>query len=101
MPSLHLIAVSQLNFLKYEVNLSGRDAIEITLDKQANVRVMDGSNFNRYRRGEHHTFYGGMAKQSPVIITPPHRGHWYVVVDLGGFSGTVRASVRVVKEVND
>ena len=89
-----------MNFLQYEVDLSTGDAVEVTLDKQANVRVLDGGNYSRYQRGEQHTYYGGLAKESPVRIAPPHAGHWHVVIDLGGYAGTVRASVRVVKGSN-
>ncbi|WP_417374583.1 DUF1883 domain-containing protein [Gimesia maris] len=89
-----------MNFLHYEVNLSTGDIIEVTLDKQANVRVMDSGNFSRYKRGEKHSYYGGLAKQSPIRIRPPHAGHWHVVIDLGGYSGTVSASVSVVKGSN-
>lgn len=35
-------------------------------------------------------------KRSPAKIPIPHSGHWYVVIDLGGYSGTVRSSVRVL-----
>lgn len=34
--------------------------------------------------------------RSPFRIPIPHSGHWYVVIDLGGYSGTVRSSVRVL-----
>ena len=86
-----------MNFLHYEVDLGPNDGVEVTLDQQANVRLLDASNFFAYQRGDAHTYYGGLAKVSPVHLRPPHSGHWHVVIDLGGYSGTVRASVRVVK----
>lgn len=89
-----------MNFLHYEVDLRPGDVVEVTLDKQANVRLLDGPNYNRYQIGEQHTYYGGLARQSPVRLSPPHSGHWHVVVDLGGYSGTVRASVRVISGDN-
>ena len=85
-----------MEFLHYEVDLYDGDLIEVTLDKQANVRVMDGSNFSSYRAGRQHRFTGGLAKRSPIRLAPPHAGHWHVVVDLGGYRGSVRAAVRVV-----
>ncbi|QDU80749.1 hypothetical protein Pla110_24820 [Polystyrenella longa] len=89
-----------MNFLHYEVDLSTGDVVEVTLDKQANVRVLDEGNYSRYQRGEQHTYYGGLAKESPVRIASPHAGHWHVVIDLGGYAGTVQASVRVVRGSN-
>ncbi len=86
-----------MNFLHYDFNLNANDVVEVTLDKQANVRLLDDVNYSLYRRGEQHRYYGGLAKVSPIQIPVPHAGHWHLVVDLGGFGGTVGASVRVLQ----
>jgi hypothetical protein len=86
-----------MNYLHYELDLAQGDIVEVTLDKQANVRLLDEMNFSNYKRAERHTYYGGLAKQSPVRLAPPHSGHWHLVIDLGGYSGTVRASVRTLR----
>ena len=62
-----------MNFHHYEFDLSADDAVEITLDKQANVRLLDEQNYTLYRNGKRHRYYGGLAKASPVRIAPPHR----------------------------
>lgn len=33
------------------------EVVEVTLDKAANVRLMDGSNFSAYRAGRNHRFH--------------------------------------------
>jgi hypothetical protein len=86
-----------MNFLHYEFNLSSGDFVEVTLDKQANVRLLDPANYSKYRNGEQHRYYGGLAKESPVRIPAPHAGHWHLIIDLGGYAGTVRASARVLQ----
>ncbi len=88
-----------MNFLHYEFDLSAGEVVEVTLDKQANVRLLDDSNFAAYRDGRQHHYHGGLAKSSPVRLVAPHAGHWHVVVDLGGYAGTVQASARVLQEV--
>jgi hypothetical protein len=85
-----------LNFLHSEVDAGPGNPVRITLDSQANVRLMDGHNFRRYRSGQSHNYYGGLAKVSPFYVRPPYRGRWHVTVDLGGYSGRLRASVSVV-----
>jgi hypothetical protein len=85
-----------MRFLHYEFDLDWNDAVEVWLDKQANVRMLDGSNFYRFRNGQEHSFYGGLATASPLLLRPPHAGHWHVVVDLGGYAGTVSAWAQVV-----
>ena len=86
-----------MNFLHYDLSFLADDVVEVTLDKQANVILLDDINFSSYRRRQPHTYFGGRALKSPMILKPPHPGHWHLVVDLGGFPGTVRASVRILK----
>lgn len=86
-----------MNFLHYEFNLSANDFVEVTLDGQANVRLLDDTNFSLYKSRKQHRYHGGLAKTSPVKIAAPHAGHWHVVIDLGGYGGTVRASAHVLQ----
>jgi hypothetical protein len=86
-----------MNFLHYEVDADDGDIVEVTLDRQANVRLLDGTNFSSFRSGRRHTCHGGLAKRSPIRLATPRAGRWHVVVDLGGYAGTVRAEVRVLR----
>jgi len=86
-----------MNFLHYEFDLSANDVVEVTLNKQASVRLLDNSNFNAHRDGRQRHYNGGLAKSSPIRLAAPHSGHWHVVVDLGGYAGTVGASARVLQ----
>jgi len=85
-----------MNFLHYEVDAGPSNTIQVTLENPANVRLLDGTNFQKYTSGEQHRYFGGLADASPINLRPPHAGHWHVVIDLGGYSGTVRASVQVL-----
>ena len=86
-----------MNFLHYDLYLNPEDVVEVTLDKQANVRLLDDSNFSAYKRGAQHRYYGGLVKTSPFRLPAPQAGHWHVVIDLGGYAGDVRASVRTIR----
>ncbi|MDE0131035.1 MAG: DUF1883 domain-containing protein [bacterium] len=72
------------------------DVLEVTLSRGANVRLMDSSNFHRYKRGEGHRCLGGLAKRSPVRIPIPSAGHWHAAVDMQGLRGSTSASFRVI-----
>ena len=72
------------------------EIVEITLSgNAANVRLLDDHNYALYRTGKQHRYFGGLTKTSPVQIPAPHGGHWHLVIDLGGYPGTVRASAQV------
>jgi hypothetical protein len=72
------------------------DVVEVTLSAGANVRLLDSSNFQRYRRGARHEYHGGLARRSPVRIAVPRSGHWHAVVDMQGLRGSTRAAFRVI-----
>lgn len=85
-----------MNYLHKELQLDAGDVVEVTLDHPANVQLLDSTNFDQYERGRPYRYHGGHARESPVRIAAPHGGRWYVVIDLGGGAGTVRASVAVL-----
>jgi Domain of unknown function (DUF1883)/TIR domain len=81
-------------FLHYDLGHCDRgDVIEITLTGGANVRLVDSTNFSRYRQRKQHRYYGGLVKRSPHREVVPSSGRWHVVVDMRGLRGSTRASV--------
>lgn len=86
-----------MKFLHSESFLDQGEAAVVTLDSQANVMLMDDINFSAYRSGRSFRYYGGLVKRSPVRLVAPHHGHWNVVVDLGGYAGSVRAGVSFAR----
>lgn len=71
--------------------------MEVTLNgNAANVRLLDSSNFQSYKSGRRHSYYGGLITKSPSRIPVPRGGNWHVAVDMQGLSGSSRASVRVM-----
>jgi hypothetical protein len=57
-----------MRFLHFDFDADPNDVIEVTLDRQANVRLLDPLNFQRYREGRQHNYCGGLAKTSPVRL---------------------------------
>lgn len=87
-----------MRFTHYDLGQrSGGEIIEVSLSgNAANVRLMDNQNFNNYKNGRSHRYFGGLVKRSPVRLTIPRSGHWHVTVDLGGLGGSVRSSIRIL-----
>lgn len=85
-----------MQHVKYDLGQVKRGStVVVTLDKQANVQLMDSSNYTSYTHGRKYRFVGGLMKKSPASIPVPRDGHWYVAIDLGGSSGRIRSGVRV------
>ena len=87
-----------MNYQKYDLGqLNKGENIEVTLKgNAANVLLLDTSNFQKYRNSKQYKYYGGLVSQSPYIITTPCSGQWYIIIDLGGYVGNVRSSVRIL-----
>lgn len=83
-----------MNYLHYSLDLQANELVEIELDKQANVRLLDEGNFSNYKNRKKYQYFGGLAKKSPARLAPPRAGRWHLVIDLGGYPGSVQASVR-------
>ena len=76
------------------------EVVEVTISgTAANVRLVDSSNFQALKAGGRHNYHGGHVIRSPFRVPIPHDGHWYIVLDYGGFSGNGRAGVRVLPGV--
>jgi hypothetical protein len=61
----------------------------------ANVVLLNPANFARYRAGQAFAYFGGYFTEPQAEITVPEDGHWFVVVDHGGYRGHARARVSV------
>jgi hypothetical protein len=84
------------NHLHYSINAGNNNVVQVTLDAWANVLLLDDYNYSNYRNGRKYQYYGGLVETSQYNIRPPYYGHWNVVIDRGGYQGSVRASVKVI-----
>jgi hypothetical protein len=76
-------------------SLKRGSVVEVQLRNQANVLLLDSSNYRNYARGNRARYYGGLAKSSPVRLAVPRDGHWLLAIDLGGHAGRIDANVAV------
>ena len=72
-----------MQFQQYDLGqLKGGEIVEVILKgSAANVKLMNSSNFQSYKSGRRHTYYGGHVTRSPYKISVPSSGRWYVTVD--------------------
>jgi Domain of unknown function (DUF1883) len=85
-----------MDHLNFQIVANLGDVAEVTLDRAANVLLMDPANYNAYQQHQAYQYYGGHITASPFRMVVPGTGTWNVVVDLGGGPGQVRASARVL-----
>ena len=79
----------------------GGDVVVVNLSgNAANVRLLDSSNFQSYKAGHGHRYYGGLITRSPAEIPIPRSGTWHVVADMQGLSGQSRIGVQVASRAS-
>lgn len=83
--------------LHADFHLDEGDIVHVTIDHQANVMLLDDSAYYSYRSGGRFQYHGGHYDVSPINIAAPSTGHWHVVIDLGGRSGTIRHSIKIIR----
>jgi hypothetical protein len=90
-----------MRFLQFDLGQQPKGAVaEVTLSgSEVNVLLLDAANFQNYTSDRGFQHYGTHATRSPVRLAVPRAGHWYVVVDTGGYPGSVNAAVRVLPRV--
>ncbi|CAM4092097.1 DUF1883 domain-containing protein [Paenibacillus alkaliterrae] len=90
-----------MNFRHYGLgSRKAGEVVEVSLSgSSANVKLMDSLNFSAYKAGRKHRYMGGHATKSPVRLAIPRSGNWHVTVDLGGYQGSVKSSIRVLPGV--
>jgi hypothetical protein len=82
--------------VKYDLGRLRRGStVVVTLANRANVLLMNASNYRNYASGRRAQYVGGEARTSPVRLPVPRDDHWFVAIDLGGYSGRIRSSVGV------
>ena len=86
-----------MSYLHQEFHIGPDHTVEVTLDRQANVMLLDNGHYQNYRHGRSFRYLGGLAKSSPIRLSPSQEGRWHLVIDLGGASGQIRHSVRVLR----
>jgi hypothetical protein len=85
-----------MDHLHWEFDATPRDTLQVTVDRPANVLLLDEANYQKYCTDQAHSCFGGFAETSPVTLKPYRAGHWHVAVDAGRSGGQVKAAVKNV-----
>jgi uncharacterized protein DUF1883 len=76
-----------MKYLYYDLGEREQDTSVVVhlRGSSANVILLDPLNFDRYRFGRLFGFTGGLHTRTPASVRIPETGHWYLVIDCGGY----------------
>ena len=83
--------------MHYEMKAGPGEIIQVSISRDANVRLLDQLNYAKYKLGKSFTATAGPETEGPVKFVAPYRATWHVIVDMEGRMGTVRAFVEVLQ----
>jgi hypothetical protein len=80
-----------MKYLYYDLGEQQRDSCVVVhlRGSAANVILLDPLNFDRYRFHLPFRYTGGLSARTPARLQIPRDGHWYLVIDCGGYSHRV------------
>lgn len=76
-----------MKYLYYDLGeqLEDTEVVAHLRGSTANVILVDPVNFDRYRLGLPFLYTGGFCGRTPARLQIPREGHWYLVIDCGGY----------------
>ena len=86
-----------MQFVHWREYLNAGETVVVNCSHRCNVRLMSDSDFESYRRGSAHHYFGGHYERLPARIAAPSCGYWNVTLDVGGDSASIRHSMTVLK----
>mgnify|MGYP000873219170 CR=1 FL=1 len=91
-----------MRYLHYKVKAGPEDLIAVNMNertdhKLARVLLLDTGNYFKYRLGKVHEAKQIQEGAPVVVLEPPYRGDWHVIVEMT-VSGEVRAYIEVQRK---
>lgn len=86
-----------MNYLDYRMDAGPNTVIQVKIEGKACVRLLDLLNYYKYRAGKPYISAFFYEDTSLAQLSPPYRGEWHIIVDLGGKQGEIRAVVDVLR----
>jgi hypothetical protein len=82
-----------MKYLYYDLGELQQDSCVVAhlRGSAANVILLDPLNFDLYRFGQPFQYAGGLQTRTPARVRVPQDGHWYLVIDCGGYQHHVHA----------
>lgn len=68
--------------------------IQVTLNYQANVLLVDSLSYRHFKNRQRFSYNGGWYTRSPIILSIPNAGTWYVLV--GSPNSSIRYSITIL-----
>ena len=86
-----------MNYLHYKMKASPQNAIKVTLNHKANIKLLDTVNYYKYCNGKTYQSTGEFIDVSSMQIKVPHKSNWHILIEHGDYyKGLLKALVDVI-----
>ena len=84
-----------MEFIHYQVRVFPHNKITVTVDKQANIKLLNNIMYERYRSGKNVKASLEFLDSGSTSFKVPYKGEWHIIVEHGNYQGEITARVDV------
>ncbi len=84
-----------MKILSRKVTAKKRQLISVHVDRSAIVKFFTPMQFEKYKKGLTHHYWGGFTEEMPAIFEVPQKGSYFAVVELGTYNNPIALTARV------
>jgi hypothetical protein len=84
-----------MEYIHYQVKAMPYNSVTVTLDKRANVLLLNKINYRRYKAGKKCSASLKYKDTLTLKLKIPYKGEWHIVVEHGAYQGQINAHFDV------
>jgi len=84
-----------MEYIHYQIRAFPHNNIVVTLDKQANIKLLNSIMYERYKTGRNVKTSLEFIDSSGASFKVPYKGEWHIIVEHGNYQGEITARVDV------
>jgi len=85
----------KMEYIHYQIRVFPHNNIVVTVDKQANIKLLNTIMYERYKSGKHVKASLEFLDSSGTSFKVPYKGEWHVIVEHGNYHGKITARVDI------
>lgn len=84
-----------MEYIHYQIRVFPHNKVIVTLDKQANIKLLNNIMYERYKSGKNVKASLEFIDSGGVSFKVPYKGEWHVIIEHGIYHGEITARVDV------
>ena len=84
-----------MQYIHYQIKVFPHNNIVVTVDKQANIKLLNNIMYERYKSGKNVKPSLAFLDSGGTSFKVPYKGEWHVIIEHGNYQGELTARVDI------